>query len=224
MKINIGKGLAFAALVAGDVTFWTHRTKKVEAATIMSPRFEVDPLWPKALPNHWVTGSTIGVSVDSQDRVWTIHRPNTVEDNFKAADLKLGECCKVAPPAPVRTTVGLRQCRKFLGRSVGQGYDRARQQSRRASWWTTRVTYGSAAMALRIRKFSNSRVMANSCCNWESTGFITEATTPRISGQPTRIFEDVSANEVYITDGYVNLRVIVFDADTGKYKRHCGSY
>src|SRR3954463_14384746 len=51
------------------------------------PIFEVDPYWPKPLPNHWVTGSTIGLSVDGQDNVWTIHRPNTVEDNFRAADL-----------------------------------------------------------------------------------------------------------------------------------------
>src|SRR6188508_153149 len=56
-----------------------------------APIFEVDPFWPKPLPNHWVTGSTIGLSVDAQDRVWTIHRPNTVEDNFKAADIMVGD-------------------------------------------------------------------------------------------------------------------------------------
>src|SRR5580765_8350808 len=56
-----------------------------------APIFEVDPFWPKPLSNHWVTGSTIGLSVDAQDNVWTIHRPNTVEDNFKAADIKVGE-------------------------------------------------------------------------------------------------------------------------------------
>ena len=56
-----------------------------------APIFEVDPFWPKPLPNHWVTGSTIGLSVDAQDRVWTIHRPGTVEANFKAADLTVAE-------------------------------------------------------------------------------------------------------------------------------------
>src|SRR6476661_8050542 len=92
-----------------------------------APIFEVDLMWPKPLPNHWVTGSTIGLSVDAQDNVWTIHRPNTVEDNFKAADIMVGDtkgrdeeaqpgaasskgptsptpigkCCKVAPPVLV---------------------------------------------------------------------------------------------------------------------------
>src|SRR3954467_11836748 len=97
-----------------------------------APTFEVDPFWPKPLPNHWVTGSTIGLSVDAQDNVWTIHRPNTVEDNFKAADIMVGDargrddeaqpgagasqqtssptpigkCCKVAPPVLVYDQAG----------------------------------------------------------------------------------------------------------------------
>src|SRR5678809_1092350 len=56
-----------------------------------APIFEVDAFWPRPLPNHRVTGSTIGLSVDAQDRVWTIHRPNTIEDDFKAADLTVAE-------------------------------------------------------------------------------------------------------------------------------------
>jgi hypothetical protein len=64
-----------------------------------APIFEVDPFWPKPLPNHWVQGSTIGLSVDAQDHVWVIHRPSSVEENFKAADANppIGICCKVAP-------------------------------------------------------------------------------------------------------------------------------
>src|SRR6187455_294313 len=92
---------------------------------VQAPIFEVDPFWPKPLPNHWVTGSTIGLSVDARDNVYPIHRPNTVEDNCKAADSKasqarddeaqpgargqaaapdaamIGKCCKVAPPVLV---------------------------------------------------------------------------------------------------------------------------
>ena len=36
---------------------------------VQAPRFEVDPLWPKPLPNHWLLGSTIGVWVDARDSV-----------------------------------------------------------------------------------------------------------------------------------------------------------
>ncbi|MGB1656188.1 MAG: hypothetical protein ACPHO4_02485 [Longimicrobiales bacterium] len=40
------------------------------AAEGMAPMFEVDPFWPKPLPNHWLMGATIGVDVDSHDNIW----------------------------------------------------------------------------------------------------------------------------------------------------------
>ncbi len=44
-----------------------------------APEFEVDPMWPKPLPNHWLLGMTIGVSVDAQDHIWIIHRGGSLE-------------------------------------------------------------------------------------------------------------------------------------------------
>ena len=41
---------------------------------------------------------------------------------------------------------------------------------------------------------------------------------------PAKTFLDKETNELYVADGYGNHRVIVFDADTGKYKRHWGAY
>ena len=41
---------------------------------------------------------------------------------------------------------------------------------------------------------------------------------------PAKTFIDKQTNEVYVADGYGNHRVIVFDADTGQYKRHWGAY
>ena len=67
----------------------------------VAPRFEVDPFWPKPLPNHWVLGSTIGVSVDSRDHVWIIHRHQTLNAETEASAGKntpAGECCSIAPP------------------------------------------------------------------------------------------------------------------------------
>jgi DNA-binding beta-propeller fold protein YncE len=40
------------------------------------PIFEVDPFWPKTMPNNWVFGMTIGLGVDEKDQVWIIHRGN----------------------------------------------------------------------------------------------------------------------------------------------------
>ena len=35
-----------------------------------SPGFQVDPFWPKPLPNNWILGQVAGVAVDAQDHVW----------------------------------------------------------------------------------------------------------------------------------------------------------
>ena len=41
---------------------------------------------------------------------------------------------------------------------------------------------------------------------------------------PAKTYVDPQTNELFVADGYGNHRVIVFDADTGKYKRHWGAY
>ena len=41
---------------------------------------------------------------------------------------------------------------------------------------------------------------------------------------PTKAFYYAKTNEVFVSDGYINRRVAVFDADTGEYKRHWGAY
>ena len=69
-------------------------------ARVMAPAFEVDPLWPKPLPNHWVVGSVIGVSADRRDHVWIVHRPGSLNPKELYRDQKpqAGECCSAAPP------------------------------------------------------------------------------------------------------------------------------
>jgi len=42
--------------------------------------------------------------------------------------------------------------------------------------------------------------------------------------RPTNVEVDTAANEVYVADGFGNHRVVVFDANTGAYKRHWGAY
>src|ERR1700683_3528601 len=42
--------------------------------------------------------------------------------------------------------------------------------------------------------------------------------------RPAGIYVYQKTNEVFVADGYGNRRVIVFDADTGAYKRHWGAY
>ena len=94
----------------------------VEAAGVQAPRFEVDPMWPKPLPNHWVIGAVIGVSVDAQDHVWIIHREGSLEAKEKYAghESARAECCAPAPPV-----LEFNQAGDLIGHwgGPGQGYD-----------------------------------------------------------------------------------------------------
>jgi hypothetical protein len=68
-----------------------------------APSFQVDPLWPKPLPNHWLLGSVTGVAVDAQDHIWIVHRgydSMTARTEIGAATnpKTAEECCVPAPP------------------------------------------------------------------------------------------------------------------------------
>src|SRR5437870_7501879 len=71
-----------------------------EAAGVQAPMFEVDPLWPKPLPNHCIMGNTIGVSADAQDHIWIIHRGGSLEakEVYASANPPGASCCLPAPP------------------------------------------------------------------------------------------------------------------------------
>src|SRR5213592_1680605 len=88
-----------AGLGAGSV--WVDRhAVDAAAAAAQAPRFEVDPLWPKPLPNKWILGQTIGVAVDAQDHVWIIHRAGSLEPGEVHATTtpRIAQCCAPAPP------------------------------------------------------------------------------------------------------------------------------
>src|SRR5580704_16051988 len=84
----------------GITSVMVDRKVAAQSTSVQAPRFEVDPMWPKPLPNHWLLGMTIGVSVDAQDHIWIIHRGGSLErmENYLAANPAASECCMAAPP------------------------------------------------------------------------------------------------------------------------------
>ena len=191
----------------------------VEAAKVQAPMFVVDPYWPKPLPNHWITGSVIGLSIDAQDNVWTIHRLSSVEKNFKAADLKLGECCKVAPPVLEYDQAG--NLVKSWG-GPGEGYrwpdsEHGITVDHKGNVWIG----GNGNKDTEILKFTNDGKFLMQLGTY---GVHHGSNDLENFWRPARVTEDVGANEVYIADGYGNRRVIVLDEDTGKVKRYWGAY
>jgi hypothetical protein len=64
------------------------------------PTFAVEASWPKPLPNNWILGQVGGITVDSRDHIWVIHRPRSLTDDEKGATLTppRSKCCVPAPP------------------------------------------------------------------------------------------------------------------------------
>src|SRR5436853_3875446 len=96
--IETGFLIAIVGLAIASTVF--ERRAAVEAAGVQAPRFEVDPLWPKPLPKHWLQGQTIGVSVDDKDHIWVIHRAGSLEPGELHATTtpQIAQCCAPAPP------------------------------------------------------------------------------------------------------------------------------
>ena len=190
-------------------------------AAAQAPIFEVDPYWPKPLPNHWVLGSTIGLSVDAQDHVWIIHRPATVEDNFKAADFNppIGVCCKVAPPVLEFDAAG-NLVSSWGGPGTGYEWPESNHGitvDSKGNVWIG----GNGNTDTQILKFDKK---GKFIFQIGKQGTHNGSNDLLNFWRPAKIFEHPAANEVYIADGYGNRRVMVLDRDTGKYKRHWGAY
>jgi DNA-binding beta-propeller fold protein YncE len=189
--------------------------------TVQAPSFEVDPLWPKPLPNHWVLGSTIGVAIDAQDHIWILHRPNTVEDNMKAAvtNPPIGRCCTPAPPVLEFDQAG-NLLRHWGG--PGPGYEWPENNHGITVDYKGNVWLGgNGDKDTHVLKFTPDGKFLLQIGKQGKHGGSNDLEN---LWRAAKIVVDPMTNEAYIADGYGNRRVIVFDADTGKYKRHWGAY
>jgi len=222
LKTAASLGLTLVALAGASYAPYQPLATSLAAqsgAPKQAPIFEVDPYWPKPLPNHWVLGSTIGLSVDAQDHVWIVHRPGTVEDNLKAADLKVGVCCVVAPQVLHFDAAG-----NVVGSwgGPGQGYEWPESNhgitvDSKGDVWIG----GNGNTDTQILKFDKA---GKFLLQLGKQGTHNGSNDLVNFWRAAKIFEDPAANEMYIADGYGNRRVMVLDRETGKYKRHWGAY
>jgi len=191
-------------------------------AQSMAPQFEVDPLWPKPLPNGWVIGSAIGVSVDSRDHVWIIHRAGSLNEQTEASagiNTPEGECCSAAPPVlefdPDGNLVG-----SWGG--PGEGYEWPESNHGITVDHMDNVWIGgNGETDAHLLKFTrDGRFLMQLGNQGENNGSNDLVNFGRVA----EISLDADANEAYIADGYLNRRVAVVDMNTGELKRYWGAY
>jgi len=233
--------MILAAIVAlGAGSSLLQRWSTARAAGVQAPRFEVDPMWPKPLPNHWLMGSVIGVTVDASDHIWIIHRQGSLERMEQYATTKppSAECCSPAPPVLEFNEAG--DLLASWG-GPGEGYEwpssnhgidvdykgnvwiggNGRNGTMAAGADESKMGAAGSVHDSMVLKFTQAGKFLMQIGKAGQSKGSNDTANLRL---PAKTMVDPKTNELYVADGYGNRRVIVYDADTGAYKRHWGAY
>lgn len=190
------------------------------AATGGVPTFQVDPSWPREMPNKWIMGAVTAVFVDSQDHVWVTHLVETLtpEETSVVQDPPIGTCCVPAP------TVIEFDAQGDVVQAWGDPDDDISVFPRNPHgifvdhndfvWIGTYRHH-------RVMKFTRDGQLVTTIGEYDENGGSSDTT---LLGGPAGIWVNPETNEVFIADGYRNRRVVVFNGETGEYLRHWGAY
>lgn len=195
------------------------------------PQYEVDASWPGPLPDKWILGQVAGIAVDQFDHIWIVHRPRTITAHEAGAvqNPPTADCCRHAPSVIEFDANG-----NFIQAWGGPDWDQIS-----ASWTEPDYDWPQNEHGIFVDAENNLWFAGNGQNDHIVVKMTREGnhlmTIGKMNetggsndierlGQPADVFVDTKSREVFIADGYKNRRVIVFDMDSGVYKRHWGAY
>jgi hypothetical protein len=185
------------------------------------PQFQVDPFWPKPLPAKWILGQVSGIAVDRFDRIWVVHRPNSLTERERAAEQNppIAKCCIAPPPILLFDSSG-NLLRAWGG--PGAGYDWP--ESEHGIFIDNNDFVWLAGNGKRDGQLLKFAFGGKFILQIGKPGQGNDSNSTERLGSPADVAVDTAAHEVFAADGYANRRVVVFDSETGAYKRHGGAY
>jgi DNA-binding beta-propeller fold protein YncE len=178
------------------------------------PVFEVDTDWPH-LPDGWVMASGLGLWVDDGDHVWISHRAELISEEDLAA---VGEAPGVPAPLVMELDTDGQVVQGWGGPDDIDAWPPVLHGlfvDHNGYLWT------SARDQNQIMKFTREGEHVLTIGHFDE---MAGSNDPERLGRPSDIVVDPETNELFVVDGYVNRRVIVFDGETGEYRRHWGAY
>jgi hypothetical protein len=229
-------GKAFALMILGFLALAAVPQAQGQAV----PRYKVDPFWPKELPNNWIIWNSTGLVVDKNDHIWVQQHPRQVsaQDAGAAFSPPTADCCVPAPTYLQFDAQG-----NLLKSWGGPEYvpdwpifEHGLFIDKAGNFWFGGNFLGGNGNNLlaaipkpkelladrHVFKFSPDYKQllmighpSNAPTNNQDTSIL---------GAPSEMFVDDDAHEVYIADGYQNRRVVVYDSNTGAFKRGWGAY
>jgi DNA-binding beta-propeller fold protein YncE len=194
-------------------------TSLASAASL--PTFEVDPSWPK-VPAKWKLGDASSVAIDAKDNVWVLHRPRTL--------LKPEDAAKAAPPVIVFDTNG--NFVKAWG-GAGKGYEWPEREHGIHIDYKGFVWLGGNSCPTNglpgLKPVADDQLLKFT----QDGQFVLQIGHSNVSKgngdtanlhRPADVWVYPPTNELFVSDGYGNHRIAVFDADRGTFKRMWGAF
>src|SRR5437879_537684 len=214
MKRQIVRWTMLIVLIAAAATPFA------QAQSRSVPTFEVDRSWPK-VPPQWKLGDASSAAIDAKDNVWVLHRPRTLKPEEKS---------KAAPPVIVFDTAG--NFVKAWG-GAGNGYEWPEREhgihidSKGFVWLggNNCPTNGIAG----LKPVADDQLL-NITQDGKFVMQIGHSNQSKGNADTKNVHRAADAwvlpqtNELFVADGYGNHRVIIFDADTGAFKRMWGAF
>src|SRR5262245_34882712 len=181
------------------------------------PQFEVDAFWPKPLPNKWILGQVSGIATDRYDRIWVVHRPASLTLRERAAEQNPPEakCCVAAPPVLVFDQSG-----NLLRHWGGAGEGFQWPQSEHGIFIDNNDFVWLAGNGKNDGQLLKFTMDGKFVLQIGKQGEGNDSNSTTRLGSPADVAVDVAAKEVFAPAGYPTRTAVVFDSETGHYKRH----
>ena len=211
-KLKLAIVLAFLIVAGGPAV--------AQAQARALPVFEVDPAWPK-VPAKWKLGDASSIAIDAKDNVYVLHRPRT---------LKPDQAAMAAPPVMVFDSAG-NYLKSWGGAAAGYEWPEREHgihiDHHEHAWIGGNNCPEGGNPGLKsvaddaLLKFTlDGKFLLQIGRSNQSKGDDDTANVHRAADA----WVDARTNELFVADGYGNHRVIVFDSDTGKFKRMWGAF
>ena len=218
-RISNSVALLSAVLAAalGPQLYFAPDARAAEARSL--PTFEVDPGWPKVPPKMRL-GAASSIAIDAKDNVYVLHRPHT---------LKPDEAAMAAPPVVVFDGAG-----NFIRAWGGEasGYEWPQREHGIHIDYKGFVWLGGNNCPANNQPTRpvNDDQMLKFTLDGKFVLQIGRSNQNKGNADTVNLHRPADAwvlpktNELFVADGYGNRRVVVFDADTGKFKRMWGAF
>jgi NHL repeat-containing protein len=207
------------------------------------PIFEVDARFP-AMPDRMLLGGVGGATADSHGNVWVFHRPHTLEEGNATEN-------GYVPGPPV---MEFSETGKYIQGWGGPTRDGRYEWFNRGGLFSAFAECasctkehrtngdgrpGSGEHGITVDDKDNVWLTGNGTGDGQilkftrdgkfllqigKGGVAVDSNSTEHLSRPAAVAVYAKTNELFVADGYGNRRIIVFDADTGAYKRHWGAY